>query len=312
MTGVFWGMNTPIALSKEVNQALHDRRPVLALESTLITHGLPYPANVETALAMEAAVRESGAMPATIAVLRGQITVGVSTDEIARLGALPTGSVRKCSRRDLPIAVGLVEDAATTVAGTMIVAHMAGIRVFATGGIGGVHRGQPFDVSADLIELGRTPVAVVCSGAKSILDLPLTVEVLETQGVPIIGLGTDTLPAFYTRSSGLPVDACVETPHKVAQIIAAAQRLGVAHGILVTVPVPAEEAMPNDEAEVAIQQATDEAAAQGIHGKAVTPFVLSRVAELTGGESKRANVALLLNNARVGGQIAAALTELDS
>lgn len=303
-------MNPNLHINPEVAAALQAGRPVVALESTLITHGLPYPDNVETALAMEAAVRESGAVPATIAVLKGQITIGISKDDVERLGSMPTGTIRKCSRRDLPIAVGLGEDAATTVAGTMIVAHMAGIKVFATGGIGGVHRGHPFDVSADLIELGRTPVAVVCSGAKSILDLPLTLEVLETQGVPIIGLGTDTLPAFYTRSSGLPIDACVETPQKAAQIIAAAHRLGVSHGMLITVPVPANVELPNDKAEAAIQQATDEAEAQGIHGKAVTPFVLNRVAELTVGESRTANTALLANNARMGGQIAAALHAL--
>ena len=185
---------------------------------------------------------------------------------------------------------------------------MAGISVFATGGIGGVHRGQPFDVSADLIELGRTPVAVVCSGAKSILDLPLTLEVLETQGVPIIGLGTDTLPAFYTRSSGLSVDARAETPQQAAHIIAAARRLKTEHGILITVPVPAEDELPQSVAEKAIQQATEEAAAQHIHGKDVTPFVLRRVVELTGGQSQRANMALLINNARVAAQIATELS----
>jgi pseudouridine-5'-phosphate glycosidase len=305
-------MNASLNLSPEVAGALQNKQAVVALESTLITHGLPYPANVDTALAMEAAVRESEAVPATIAVLKGQITVGLGKQDIERLGALPSGSVRKCSRRDLSIAVALKEDAATTVAGTMIVSHMAGIRVFATGGIGGVHRGQPFDVSADLIELGRTPVAVVCSGAKSILDLPLTAEVLETQGVPIIGLDTDTLPAFYSRSSGLPVDVCVESPHKVAQIIAAAHRLGLEHGLLIGVPVPLDDAMPEQQAEAAIRQATEEAVAQGIHGKAVTPFVLARVAELTGGISRRANISLLINNARFAGQIAAALTELES
>ncbi len=302
--------NTPLVISAEVREALDTHRPVVAHESTLITHGLPYPANVETALAMEKAVRESGAVPATIAVIHGQITVGISEAEVERLGSLPSGTARKCSRRDLAIAVGLGEDAATTVAGTMIVAHMAGIGVFSTGGIGGVHRGHPFDVSADLIELGRTPVAVVCSGAKSILDLPLTLEVLETQGVPIIGVGTDTLPAFYSRSSGLPIDVCVETPQKAAQIIAAARRLHMEHGILVTVPVPEGEAIPNQQAEAAIQQATEEAAEQHIHGKAVTPFVLARVAELTDGESRRANVALLTNNARVAGLIARSLAEM--
>ncbi|MCA0452612.1 MAG: pseudouridine-5'-phosphate glycosidase [Chloroflexi bacterium] len=303
-------MNANVHLSPEVQAALAENRPVVALESTLITHGLPYPTNVETALAMEAAVRKSGAVPATIAILRGAITVGISPEEVERLGSLPHSSVRKCSRRDLPIAVGLGEDAATTVAGTMIVAHMAGIRVFATGGIGGVHRGAPHDVSADLIELGRTPVAVVSSGAKSILDLPLTLEVLETQGVPVLGFETDTLPAFYTRSSGLPIDVRVNSPEEAARIIKAAQQIEAKHGILIAVPVPEADALPNDIGEKAILQATEEAAAQGIHGKAVTPFVLGRVSELTEGESRRANVALLVNNARMGGIIASALSQL--
>jgi pseudouridylate synthase len=300
-------MKEPLHVSLEVADALRERRAVVALESTLITHGLPHPENVETALAMEAAVRASGAVPATIAVLAGKITVGLTRDEIEGLASRPVGSVRKCSRRDLPIAIARGEDGATTVAGTMIVAHMAGIRVFATGGIGGVHRGAPFDVSADLLELGRTPVAVVCSGAKSILDLPLTLEVLETQGVPVIGLGTDMLPAFYSRSSGLPIDVRVESPAAAAKIIAAAQRLGAEHGLLVTVPVPENDALPAEKIEAAIQQATAEATAEKIHGKAVTPFVLARVAELTGGASRRANVALLVNNARVAGEIAVAL-----
>jgi pseudouridine-5'-phosphate glycosidase len=302
-------MNEALRVSSEVAAALHAGRAVVALESTLITHGLPQPANVETALAMEAAVRAGGAVPATIAVLGGKITVGLARAEIERLGALPHGSVRKCSRRDLPIAVARGEDGATTVAGTMIVAYWAGIRVFATGGIGGVHRGAPFDVSADLLELGRTPVAVVCSGAKSILDLPLTLEVLETHGVPIVGLGTDELPAFYSRSSGLPIDVRVENAAEAAKIIAAAQRLGAQHGVLVTVPVPAKEELPAEKVETAIRQATEEGAAQDVHGKRVTPFVLARVAELTGGESRRANTALLINNARVAGEIAVALSE---
>src|SRR3954462_11440109 len=199
-------------VSPEAAAALHDKRPVVALESTLITHGLPWPENAATALAIEAAVRESGAVPATIAVLAGHITVGLSREQIEDLAHRPLDSVRKCSRRDLPIVVARGEDGATTVAGTMIVAHRAGIRVFGTGGIGGVHRGAPFDVSADLLELGRTPVAVVCAGAKAILDLPATLEVLETQGVPVVGIGTDTLPGFYTRSTGLPIDARVDTP----------------------------------------------------------------------------------------------------
>lgn len=300
-------MNPDLFLSPEVADALAANRPIVALESTLITHGLPYPLNVETALAMENAVREHGAVPATIAVLKGKITVGLSETDIERLASLPAGSVRKCSRRDLSIAVGLKEDAATTVAGTMIIAHMAGIKVFATGGIGGVHRGHPEDISSDLIELGRTPVAVVCSGAKSILDLPRTLEVLETQGVPVIGLDIDTLPAFYTRSSGLRIDACVETPEQIAQIIHAAHRLGMQHGIVVAVPVPADDELPEADAETAIAKAAEEAEAQGIHGKEVTPFLLKRVTELTEGESRRANIALLVNNARTAARITASL-----
>jgi pseudouridine-5'-phosphate glycosidase len=300
------GPHPDLALSRDAAAALAEGRPVVALESTLITHGLPYPANVETALAMEEAVRAAGALPATIAVLKGRLTVGISGDDIESLASRPAGQVRKCSRRDLPIVMGLGADGATTVAGTMIVAQMAGIRVFATGGIGGVHRGHPFDVSADLMELGRTPVAVVCSGAKSILDLPSTLEVLETQGVPVIGIGTDTLPAFYARSSGLPIDARIDTPEDAARIIAAHQRLGASHGILFTVPVPEAHELASETAEHAIAQATREADERGIHGKAVTPFMLARVAELTEGAARRANLALLVNNARVAGRIAVA------
>ena len=299
-----------LTLGPAVAAAFRDRRPVVALESTLITHGLPRPVNVETALAMEAAVRAGGAVPATIGILGGKIIVGLTAAEIVGFASQPAGSVRKCSRRDLPIAVARGEDGATTVAGTMIVAHLAGIRVFATGGIGGVHRGAPFDVSADLLELGRTPVAVVCSGAKSILDLPLTLEVLETHGVPVIGFGTDTRPAFYARSSGLPVDVTVQTPAEAAAIIAAARRLNNEYGLLVAVPVPEADALPAEQMEDAIRRATAEAAAQNIHGKAVTPFLLARVAEITAGASRRANVALLVNNARVAGEIAVALQAL--
>ena len=216
--------------------------------------------------------------------------------------------MRKCSRRDLPIVVGLGQHGATTVAGTMIVAHMAGIRVFATGGIGGVHRGHPQDVSADLIELGRTPIAVVCAGAKSILDLPLTLEVLETQGVPVIGYCTDELPAFYSRSSGLPVDQRVNTPEAAAAIIAARDRLKLDQGILVAVPVPEGQELPRDEAEQAIQEATRLADEAGIVGKDITPFVLGKVLELTGGRSQAANIAALVNNAHVAAQIAVALS----
>jgi pseudouridine-5'-phosphate glycosidase len=297
-------------ISDEVGAALLAGSPVVALESTLITHGFPYPANIETATAMEDAIRAEGAVPATIAVIDGQIRVGLSRAEIEMLGGLGSKGVRKCSRRDLPIVVGLKQHGATTVAGTMIVAHMAGIQVFATGGIGGVHRGHPQDISADLIELGRTPITVVCAGAKSILDLPLTMEVLETQGVPVIGYGTETLPAFYSRSSGLPVDERVDTPEDVARIARARDALELAHGILVTVPVPEAEALPEDVAEAAIAEATRQADAAGVHGKDVTPFVLAKVLELTEGRSQQANIAALVNNARTGAQIASALAVL--
>lgn len=300
-------MNYQIIVHPEVSEALQLHQAVVALESTVITHGLPYPFNIETAFAMEDAVRSSGAIPATIAILNGQIIVGLTHEQIEMLGKLPSEQVRKCSRRDFSIAVGLRENAATTVAGTMIVAQMAGIKVFATGGIGGVHRGHPFDVSADLTELGRTPITVICAGAKAILDLPLTREVLETQGVPIIGYGTDTLPAFYSRSSGLPVDVRIETPEQAAKIIAARDRLGLTHGILITVPVPAEDELPPEAAEAAIVQATAEADVQSIHGKLLTPFVLSRVASLTEGLSRKANKSLLLNNASLAAKITRAL-----
>ena len=300
-------MENMLVYSAEVADALREGRAVVALESTLITHGFAYPANVETALAMEDAIRAEGAVPATIAVLDGQITVGLSRPQIEDLAALGQAGVRKCSRRDLPIVVGLRQHGATTVAGTMIAAHMAGIKVFATGGIGGVHRGHPQDISADLIELGRTPITVVCAGAKSILDLPLTMEVLETQGVPVLGYETDTLPAFYSRSSGLPIDQRVDSPAEVAAIVAARDALGLQHGTLVAVPVPEADALPIDEAEQAIAQATREADEQGIHGKDVTPFVLARVLALTEGRSQAANIAALVNNARVGGRIAVAV-----
>jgi pseudouridine-5'-phosphate glycosidase len=295
-------------IAPQVQDALETGEPVVALESTVISHGLPYPQNVETALVMEAVIRETGAVPATIAILNGRVTIGLTADEIERLGK--ASGVRKISRRDFPIAVGLGEDGATTVAGTMIAAHWAGIHIFATGGIGGVHRGQPFDVSADLMELGRTPVAVVCSGAKSILDLPLTLEVLETQGVPVLGYQTDTMPAFYTRSSGLPVDARIDTPQRAAKVIHASHQLKAQHGILITVPVPEASELDGQVAEQAITQAIAELETQGIRGKAVTPFVLARVSELTGEESKRANTALLRNNARIAAEIARSLATL--
>lgn len=296
----FWQIQT------EVAEALAQNNPVVALESTVITHGLPYPNNVETAVKMQTAVREGGAVPATIAIIQGRVHVGLTDDELEYLGKLAGTAVRKCSRRDIPLAIGNKENGATTVAGTMILAHQAGIRLFATGGIGGVHRGHPFDISADLLELGRTPVTVVSSGAKSILDLPATLEVLETHGVPVIGYGTDTLPAFFARSSGLPVDIRLDTPEAVANVMLAHQQTGLQNGLLVAVPVPEADACDPEMVEAAIAQATQEADEQGIHGPASTPWLLRRVVALTNGRSLQANVALLRNNGYTAAKIARA------
>ncbi len=300
-------MNLLLHIQPEIAAALRDGEAVVALESTLITHGLPYPQNVETAMAIEAAVRAGGAQPATIAILQGQVYVGLTEVQLLYLGQRPRAAVRKCSRRDLPLALALAEDGATTVAGTMIVAYQAGIELFATGGIGGVHRGHPFDVSADLQELGRTPVTVVCSGAKAILDLPATREVLETNGVTVIGYGTDEMPAFYSQRSGLPVDVRLDTPAQVAAVIQARRRLQLHSATLVTVPVPAADELPPDLAAAAIAAATRQAEAAGIHGPAATPWLLERVAQLTEGASLQANTALLRHNAFIAAQIAQAL-----
>ena len=300
----------------EVREALAGGQPVVALESTVITHGLPYPENVRTALAMEAAVWEGGATPATIAIIEGEIHIGLTEAQVeylaqqAQLSGEGKAFVRKCSRRDIPIAIAGREDGATTVAGTMLIANRAGIKVFATGGIGGVHRGHPFDVSADLTELGRTPVAVVSSGAKSILDLPLTREVLETNGVPVVGYQTDEMPAFFSRHSGLAVDIRMETTAEIAALIKAHIALGLTSGILITVPVPEGAAFDDEAAEAAIAQAAREADEAGVLGAATTPWLLRRVAELTDGRSMTANMALLRNNGRVAGEIAKALAEL--
>lgn len=288
-----------------VADALRGSLAVVALESTLITHGLPYPDNLKTARQIEASVIEAGAVPATIAILAGKITVGLDAAELEYLAQAT--NVAKCSRRDIGPIVALGRDGATTVAGTMIVAAMAGIRVFATGGIGGVHRGHPFDISADLAELERTSVTVVCAGPKSLLDLALTLEQLETRGVPVVGYGTDELPAFYSRSSGLRLEIRVDTPVQVAAIIRSRRELGLSGGELVTVPVPEADELPRGIAEEAITRATWLADEAHVSGAAVTPFILAKVAELTGGRSKRANIALLLNNARVAAQIARAL-----
>jgi pseudouridine-5'-phosphate glycosidase len=304
-------LNTAALFSyrSDVEAARKNGEPLVALESTVITHGLPYPQNVETALMMETAVREGGAIPATMGIIGGQIIVGLTVEQMEYLG-LQAGkdTVRKCSRRDLPVVLAQGGDGSTTVAGTMILARLAGIELFATGGIGGVHRGHPFDISADLSELGRTPVTVVSSGAKSILDLPATREVLETNGVTILGYGSATMAAFFARSSGLPVDQRLDTPQEVADVIRKRRELQLQSGLLVTVPVPEGDAMDSEEAERAIEQATSEADEAGIHGAAATPWLLRRMVELTDGRSMRANIALLRNNSLVAAKIAAALT----
>jgi len=279
--------------------------PRVALESTVIAHGLPYPQNLRLARRLEARVREVGAEPATIAILRGELRAGLTDAELHHLAT--ASDIRKVSRRDLPIVVAQKGDGATTVASTMFIAHHFGIEVFATGGIGGVHRGAVFDISADLPELARTPVVVVCAGAKAILDLPATLEWLETHGVTVIGYGADEFPAFYSRQSGLPVDVRVDSAAEVAAIVRAKRQLGMQNGLLVCVPVPAEAELPAPVVEPAIEQALSEAAARGMRGKALTPFLLARVSELTGEASMRTNLALLDNNAYVAAQIALAL-----
>ena len=297
----------PLDLSPEVREALGRGAPVVALESTIITHGMPYPENVSTARAVEEAVRSGGAVPATIVVLGGRIRVGLSADEIERLGQA-TG-VLKLSRADLGYALAMKRDGSTTVAATMICARLAGIGVFATGGIGGVHRGMEatLDVSADLDELGRTPVTVVCAGAKAILDLPRTLEYLETRGVPVVGYGTDRFPAFWSRDSGLPAPLRLDAPSEVAALVAAQRRLGLDGGVLVANPVPGGDEIPAGEIAGFIDTAVAEAARRGIGGKGVTPFILSRMLELTDGRSLRTNVALILNNARLAAEIAVAM-----
>ncbi len=298
-------MNT-FGIAEEVLDALERNRPVVALESTLIAHGLPWPLNFETAQAAEDAIRDEGAIPATIAVFDGVPTIGASKEDILTL-AQATGVV-KASRRDLAMVVAQKRTAATTVSATMALAHRAGIRVFATGGIGGVHRNatQTGDISADLTELARTPVAVVCAGAKSILDLPRTLEMLETLGVPVVGYGTNTFPAFYLRSSGERVSARVDSPGEAAVLLAAHWQLDGA-GVVLAQPVPADAALGPEEWEAALAQAERVAAANDVRGPDVTPFLLARLAELTGGRSLRANQALILANARLAAQIAVAL-----
>ena len=294
-----------LRIAPPVSQTLATDGPVVALESALITHGFAPPANLDVARQIEAAVREEGARPATIAVLEGQVQVGLSEAELAHLAS--DRSARKVSLRNLPLVVAQGASGGTTVAATIHLARRAGIHVFATGGIGGVHRGHPEDVSADLPALASNPIVVVCAGAKAILDLPRTLEYLETHGVPVIGYGTDEFPAFYSRRSGLRLDGRVETPEEIAEMARARRELGLAAALLVCVPVPEAEEMPAAEAEAAIAQAVAEAETRGVSGKALTPFLLARLVELTGGRARQANEALLLNNARVAARIARAL-----
>ncbi|WP_282776798.1 pseudouridine-5'-phosphate glycosidase [Phaeodactylibacter xiamenensis] len=304
-------LNPLVRMSPVVKAALQNGQPVVALESTIISHGMPYPKNVETALRVEATVRESGAVPATIAVIGGQLRAGLSESEIEYLGKKGT-AVTKVSRRDLPVLVAHEGDGATTVAATMIIAALAGIRVFATGGIGGVHRGaeRTMDISADLQELARTDVAVICAGAKSILDLRLTLEYLETMGVPVLGFQTDELPAFYTRTSGLPVDYRMETASEIAKALHTKWQLGLHGGAVIANPIPEAFAMPQEEMDRVIGQAIAEAEEQGIVGKALTPFLLSRIEQLTQGDSLEANIELVLNNARLAAAVSGALCSL--
>ena len=301
-------MNKYLDITPEVELALKEGRPVVALESTIISHGMPYPQNVETALLVEDTIRKNGATPATIAVIGGRLKAGLSKREIEYLGKTGT-AVTKASRRDLPVLVAEGRDGATTVATTMIIAALAGIRIFATGGIGGVHRGAEvtMDISADLEELARTPVMVICAGAKSILDLGLTLEYLETKGVPVIGYGTEELPAFYTRKSGFKVDYRLDTPEELAQVFKAKLEMGLVGGMLVTNPIPEEYSMDHERINAAIDQAIEDSHKLGIHGKETTPYLLARIKDLTGGDSLASNIQLVLNNARLAAKTAAAL-----
>lgn len=304
-------MNRYLDIAPEVKEALDSGKPVVALESTIISHGMPYPQNVETALNVEKIIRDNGAVPATIAVIGGRLKAGLSPEEIDYLGKTGAG-VAKASRRDLPVLVAQGRDGATTVTTTMIIAHMAGIKVFATGGIGGVHRGAEttMDISADLEELAQTPVMVVCAGAKSILDLGLTLEYLETHGVPVIGYETEELPAFYTRKSGFKVDYRIDSPADLAKAFFVKQDMGLVGGMLVTNPIPEEYSMDADVITRAIEEAVEEAKANGIHGKETTPFLLAKIKDITGGSSLDANIQLVYNNARLAAKTAAELAKL--
>ena len=297
-----------LSVSPEVQEALSAGKPVVALESTIISHGMPWPQNAETAMNVEKIIRENGAIPATVAILGGRLTVGCTPEQIEYLGRKGL-EITKASRRDLPVLLARGADGATTVTTTMIGAAMAGVRVFATGGIGGVHRGAEttMDISADLEELAETPVLVVCAGAKSILDLGLTLEYLETRGVPVIGYGTKELPAFYTRSSGFQVDYRLDTPKEIADAFRVKLACGLRGGMLVTNPIPEEYSMDPEYINRNIDEAIAECARLGIHGKQTTPYLLDKIQKLTGGDSLKANIQLVYNNARLGAQIAAEL-----
>ena len=303
-------MNRYLDIAPEVKEALDAGKPVVALESTIISHGMPYPQNVETALKVESIIREAGAVPATIAIIGGRLKAGLTREEIDYLGKTGAG-IPKASRRDLPVLVAQGRDGACTVTTTMMIADMAGIRVFATGGIGGVHRGAEttMDISADLEELAQTGVLVVCAGAKSILDLGLTLEYLETKGVPVIGYGTEELPAFYTRKSGFAVDYRLDTPESIAAAFRAKIGMGLKGGMLVTNPIPEQYSMDPDVINKAIDDAVEEAKRLGIHGKQTTPFLLAKIKDITGGDSLASNIRLVYNNAELAAKIAVELAK---
>ncbi|MEL7650098.1 MAG: pseudouridine-5'-phosphate glycosidase [Sedimentibacter sp.] len=299
-----------LEVNPEVREAIESGKPVVALESTIISHGMPYPKNVETALNVERIIRDNGAIPATIAILKGKLKIGLTAEEIEYLGK--ADNVIKTSRRDIPFIIVQKADGATTVASTMIIAALAGIKVFATGGIGGVHRGatETFDVSADLEELAHTDVAVVCAGAKSILDIGLTLEYLETHGVPVVGYQTEEMPAFYTRKSGFRVDYRVDSPEEIAGALKAKWDLGLEGGMVIANPIEEQYQMDYDTITSAIEKALEEAEEKGIRGKESTPFLLSKVKEITGGDSLESNIKLVYNNAALGAKIASELSKL--
>ena len=305
-------INHYIKISPEVSEALANNQPIVALESTIIAHGMPYPQNVETAFQVEKIVRENGATPATIAIIDGQLRAGLSKEEIDHIGKLGQ-KVVKVSRRDLPFIVSKKMTGATTVASTMIIAAMAGIKIFATGGVGGVHRGAAtsMDISADLQELARTNVAVVSAGAKSILDLKLTLEYLETHGIPVAGFKTDEFPAFYTRKSGLPVLYRVDTVTELAEMLYAKWQLGLEGGVLIANPIPDQAQVEFEYINEIIEQAVKIAEQKGIKGKAITPFLLAKIEELTKGESLKANIQLVYNNAKLGAELAVAFSKIN-